>query len=380
MRILHISDLHLGKTLNDISLIEDQKFVLLDQILNIIKNRKIDVLLISGDIFDKNNPPIEAIELYSNFLERCLKLNTKVIAISGNHDSSSKLFPYKYIFAKGGYYISSSLQDGVDKVVLSDKYGNVNFYLLPFTTPDEADKYYSIDYKDEKKYDSAIKVIINSLDIDIKERNIILSHQMVTGSTRSESDSLPIALTVSDIVSIENYSKFDYVALGHIHKKIVFKDGHIVYPGAILPYHKDEHNERYASYVELKAKGDFYQDIIPLEIKRPIVKIKGTIKEILSHNKIDDSFVSVEITDNVIIESIKNKIDELFPNLISLKFANQNKSSISVEDVRSNFIEPFDIIKDFYQQRTGKNIDNNALEIIEDILNKVSEENKQWSQ
>lgn len=371
MKLLHISDLHLGKDLGSISLLEDQRYILMDQILPLIKRKKVDALLISGDIFDRVNVSADDISLYDDFVKEVSNLNVKMFVIAGNHDSRERISQLKEILCKGQYYVSSFYKGKIDKVSLSDEYGPINIYLLPFITYHDVDQYYKVEYNDERKYDSALKKVMENENIDTTVRNVILSHQLVLNSLRSPSESSSISLNVSDEVSIDNYKDFDYVALGHIHKAMVKDNGRIVYPGAVLPYHKDESNDRYVSYVELNKKGDFHQELIKIEPKRKIIKVVGDSASVLKHSIEKDNFVVVVLDDDSVRSDIESRLNILFPNLISIDRKSSSNIDIDKEYTVDQSLSPLETIKDFIKQRLGEKYDDSYSSLIDQIYEKT---------
>lgn len=373
MKILHIADLHLGKELSGnsclpISLLEDQRYILMDQILSIIKNKKVELLLISGDIFDRANVSVEYISLYDQFISSVISLGVKIFAISGNHDSKERISQHKQILEKGNYFVSGIYDGKIDKVSLEDEYGDYNIYLLPFITYHDVDQYFEdIEYIDEKKFNTALKTVIENEKIDTSKRNIILSHQLVLNSVRSPSEQTSLALNVSDEVSTSIYKDFDYVALGHIHKTMVKDNGRIVYPGAILPYHKDEDNKRYVSYVEIKEKGNLYQELILIHPKREIVRIKDNTENVLKHARDDKNFVVVYLTDDASKEDIESRLHILFPYLLSIdRVTTENKTTQS-DYIYNQSLSPLLAIKDFVKTRLGDRCDDTYLDLIDKL-------------
>ena len=218
MKILHLADLHLGKILQEQSLIEDQEYML-KEIINIIKVEKVQVLLISGDVYDRSVPPTEAVNLLDDFLKILIKdLKIKVFIISGNHDSKDRLGFGNKIFEDEGLYIESKYNGRLKKVRLEDEYGPLNIYMLPFIKPVEVKKFFEDDL--ENNYDLAINKIIEKEEIDESERNIIMVHQFVTaGNVKPErTESEVLSLGGIENVDVSNFKSFDYVAIGHVHR------------------------------------------------------------------------------------------------------------------------------------------------------------------
>ena len=242
MKILHLADLHLGKILQEQSLIEDQEYML-KEIIEIIKNENIETVLISGDVYDRSVPPAEAVNLLDNFLKILIKeLKIKVFIISGNHDSKDRLGFGSKIFEDEGLYIESKYNGNLRKVELEDSYGKINIYMLPFVKPIEVKDFFEDDL--ENNYNTAIHKIIEKEKINKDERNIIMVHQFVTAGTiepeRTESEIL--SLGGIENVDVSNFVDFDYVAIGHVHRPQQIGRKEARYAGTMLKYSFSEIN------------------------------------------------------------------------------------------------------------------------------------------
>ena len=213
MKVAHLSDLHLGIHLNGYNLIEDQKYIL-DQILEKLVEEKTEVLIIAGDVYDNSVPASEPITLFDDFLYKLKQNDIKTLIISGNHDSNERLSFGNRLLDDSGIYISPVFDGTVKKVVLSDEYGNINFYLMPFIKPITVKPFYPD--SEIKTYNDAVKVVLDNISLNKEERNILVAHQFVTGAATSESETFSVGGL--DNISLDLFDDFDYVALGHIHK------------------------------------------------------------------------------------------------------------------------------------------------------------------
>ena len=212
MKFIHLSDLHLGKRVNEFSMLEDQKYILL-QILQIIKSEKPDGILIAGDIYDKSIPPAEAVQLFDDFLTRLAELAVQVFIISGNHDSAERIAFGSRLMGASGIHMCPVYDGTVTSFTMEDAIGPVNIYLLPFLKPAHVRRFFP-DASIET-YTDALRTVIGSIDLQKEQRNLAVTHQFVTGAARSESEDLTVGGT--DNVDAEVFEAFDYVALGHIH-------------------------------------------------------------------------------------------------------------------------------------------------------------------
>ena len=213
MKIMHLSDLHLGKRVNEFSMLEDQEYIL-TKIINIIDEQEPQVVIIAGDVYDKSVPSAEAVELFDDFLVRLSKRNLKVFVISGNHDSAERIAFGGRLMDKSGIYMSPVYNGKVEPITLADDYGEVNFYMLPFVKPSNVRRFYP-EYE-IGSYTDAIKAAIDTMNMDANKRNVLITHQFVTGALRSESEEISVGGT--DNVDANVFEDFDYVALGHIHR------------------------------------------------------------------------------------------------------------------------------------------------------------------
>ena len=212
MRLIHISDLHLGKRLNEYSLIEDQRYIL-QQIIEVIDERKADAVLVAGDIYDKTVPSEEAMMLWDGFLNALARRGILVFAISGNHDSAVRFANLGTLISGAGIHLAAAYHGEVSPVVLSDEFGEVNVYMLPFVKPSTVRPFFPDD--EVKSYTDAVRLAVAQMRVDETKRNVLVAHQFVTGAQRCESEEIVVGGV--DNVDAGVFDAFDYVALGHIH-------------------------------------------------------------------------------------------------------------------------------------------------------------------
>lgn len=380
MKIIHISDLHLGRTLNQISLIDDQREMLMNQILPVIKEKNPDVLLIAGDIYDNYSPTHEAMKLLDDFMLNVNQLGVKILIIGGNHDSGIRVDHHHELLKTSGCYLYGSYQGRVEKVTLEDEYGKVNFYLLPYITPDLIRPYY--DNVDSKtSYDEAVGIVLDSMSkesFDKQERNVILTHQYVSGSERTLSDTKPLvgSSNETDQIKASRYQDFDYVALGHIHKHYSLLDGHAVYPGSLLPYHYDESNDRFISYVELGKKGEFHQEDIKVQVLHEILVKRGTMDEILALADDKDHYVYVIFTDDKVSPTLGTELRMKFPLFLgSRRILTQKEESEKTGFTVSTEKSPLETITEFFTKANqNEEPDEEEMKLIEEILNECNQD------
>ena len=322
MKFVHLSDLHLGKRVNEVSMIEDQAYIL-QSIIRIIKDEHADAVLLSGDIYDKSVPSAEAVTLFDSFLSRLAQLKVQVLAISGNHDSPERLAFGNRLMEGAGIHLSPVYNGQVLPVELTDAYGSVKFWLLPFIKPAHVKRF----YPDEgiESYTDAVRVAIEKMEIDPTQRNVLLTHQFVTGSTTCESEEISVG--GSDNVDAAVFESFDYVALGHIHGPQNIGSNKIRYCGTPLKYSFSEVDHyKSATVVELGKKGQLKLQTAALTPLHDMRAIQGSFAEVTDktfYSKINtDDYLQVTLTDEDDIPEAIGKLRIVYPNIMKLLYDN----------------------------------------------------------
>lgn len=377
MKIAHISDLHLGKTLHNFSLIEDQEYIL-NQIVQKIVENKVEVLLVAGDIYDKNVAPEAGIKLFRKFLNDLVNINIKVMVISGNHDSAERLtFGGEFMTDKGIFF--SKVYDGnIEPIVLKDENGSVNFYLLPFIKPSIVQHY----FPDEKieSYEDAVSCAVKQMELNSSERNIIVAHQNILSAERCESEENVIGGL--DAVSDQIFKNFDYVALGHIHKQQEIGKSKVMFSGTPLKYSVSEldHN-KVMPVITLGKKGEKDIELVPLVPKRELRQIKATFDEIMKNSKNDpynaEDFIDVILTDeNDVLDAIST-LRSVYPNILKITYDNKaTKAAESVEKFDAvDEKKPLDVFEAFFKARRGTDMDDMQKEYIQSLIENIWGEN-----
>lgn len=369
MKIIHISDLHLGKNLNGINLFEDQKYIL-SKIIEIIKEEKIDALLISGDIYDKSIPSAEAVFLLDEFLGKIKKLNIATFIISGNHDNQRRLSYGNAIFKNNNIFISKVYDGEVEKITLEDEFGKVNFYLLPFLKPSMVSPFF--DGRNINSYDDAIALALEDTLANLKndERNIILAHQFVTGGSLSDSEDVVVGGV--DNISKDHFHKFDYVALGHLHTPQKLGEN-IYYSGTPLKYSISEANHKKGlMLITLKEKGNLEIAKIPLKPKRDLRKIKGKYADIVLKKNYENTdtqdLVAITLTDEEEIPDIIYKLRAIYPNILSIDYENKSSEMEKIELAKIKVKSPLELFGEFYKLHNDRELTDTQIKIIEEIL------------
>ena len=272
MKFIHLSDLHLGKRVYEYSMLEDQEYIL-KKILRIVDAEKPDGILIAGDVFDKSVPPAEAVSLFDDFLVHLAKRKLAVFVIAGNHDSPERIAFASRILDASGIHLSPVYNGTIEPICLQDEYGTVNVYMLPFVKPAHVRRFNG--EAEITSYSDAIRSAIEKMGINPEMRNILVTHQFVTGATRSESEEISVGGT--DNVDAGVFDPFDYVALGHLHTPQNCVSEKIRYCGTPLKYSFSEAKDKKSvTVVELMEKGDVRYKTVELLPRHDLVELRGT--------------------------------------------------------------------------------------------------------
>ena len=380
MKLMHLSDLHLGKLVLEQSMIDDQKYIL-NQIIDIVKKEKVDIVLIAGDVYDKSIPTIEAVNLFSNFLTKLYKLKVLIFVISGNHDSKDRLSFGNELFVDNGIYIEGIFNGNLRCETINDKYGKLNIYMLPFIKPVEIKRFYPDEIIDT--YEDAIKCILKHSSINKSERNIIMVHQFVTslGESVIRSDSESISLGGIDNIDVNLFKDFDYVAMGHIHGPQKVGRETVRYSGSPLKYSFSEVNQKKSvCIIEFNSKEDINISKIPLIPIKDMRVIKGPFDKLISKEIVNlenkNDYLDVILTDDDYIINAIGKLRKFYPNILKLEYENKissNEVSDNI-DIDKNNMSPIDLFSEFYKMQNGIELSTKKKKIIEEVIKEVNDE------
>ena len=377
MKFIHLSDLHIGKRVNEFSMIEDQEYIL-KQILKIIDDEAPDVVIIAGDVYDKSVPSAEAVELFDDFIVRLSKRDLPVYIISGNHDSPARLAFGNRLMASSGIHFSSVYNGKTERFELADEYGTTAIYMLPFVKPSHIRRFYPDDKIES--YTDAIAVAVREMQVDQNYRNIIITHQFVTGAERSDSEDISVGGT--DNVDASAFDGFDYVALGHIHRPQNVGSDTIRYCGSPLKYSFSEAPyEKSVTVVELKEKGKTSVRTVPLIPMRDMVELKGTYEELTlksfyENTSYREDYVHITLTDEEDIPDVVQKLRVIYRNLMKLDYDNKrtrHQTELNgAEDVTAK--SPLELFAEFYEQQNGAEMSDEQAKHMEALIEKIWEE------
>ncbi|MDD3412756.1 MAG: exonuclease SbcCD subunit D [Lachnospiraceae bacterium] len=375
MKFLHISDLHLGKKVNEFSMIEEQAHIL-NEFLTILEDEKADAVIIAGDIYDKQIPSAEAVTLFDQFLTELVQRSVSVFLISGNHDSAERISFGSRLFMQNKIYISQVFDGKIEPIVLEDEYGKIFIYLLPFIKPAHV-KRYDKDVVIEN-YQDAAKVVMGKMQIDSRERNILVCHQFVTGAKRSESEEV----TVGGIDNIDAglFEEFDYVALGHIHAPQNILKESIRYCGTLLKYSFSEKDqEKSVTVVEVSEKGKRIITTRPVHPLHDMKEIRGSYEEIASRDFYQDlnvyDYYHMVLTDEEDILDALCKLRTIYPNIMKLSYDNirtQNCNQISGNTEHTEKM-PITYLEELYELQNNQPMSEQQRVISLELMERIWE-------
>lgn len=375
MKFIHLSDLHIGKRVNEISMLEEQEYIL-SQILNIIDAQQPEAVLISGDVYDKSVPSAEAVTLFDEFLFRLAERKLQVMIISGNHDSAERLAFGGRLMEEKGIHLSPAYNGSIAPVTLRDAYGDVHFWLLPFLRPIHVKRFFP--GETIQSYTDACRVAVEKMEVDFTKRNVLLAHQFVTGSATCDSEEISVG--GADNVDAAVFSGFDYVALGHIHGPQNAGSEQIRYCGTPLKYSFSEAgHKKSVTVAELGEKGSFRLHTVPLTPKHDLREIRGTYEQVTAKsfyaNTPVEDYLHIILTDEEDVPEAAARLRVIYPNLMKLSYDNTRTRSHAVidggADVQSK--SPMELFEELYRLQNNQPMSGIQREFMKDLMEHIWE-------
>ena len=375
MKFMHLSDLHLGKKVNEYSMLEDQEYIL-KRIIGIADSEACDAVLIAGDIYDKAVPSAEAVQLFDDFLVQLAKRRLQVFVISGNHDSPERMAFGSRIMDAEGIHISPVYNGDIKPVTLKDEFGIINIYMLPFIKPANVRRYCD---EEINSYTDALEYAITKMNVDTTERNILITHQFVTGSVRSDSEEISVG--GSDNVDAYVFEPFDYTALGHIHSPQKCGSEKIRYCGTPLKYSFSEAKDQKSVIIaELSEKGKLNIRTVELIPKHDLVEIRGkyeelTLKAFYENTSLSEDYVHITLTDEEDIPDVIGKLRTIYHRLMKLDYDNKRTRSNNVisSDSTADSKSPMELFEDFYELQNNQPMSAEQTEFMKELIAKTWE-------
>ena len=372
MKFVHIADLHLGKTLNDVSFLEDQVYALA-RIAAIAREEKADAVLIAGDVYQKASPPSEAMAVFDRFITELAENDIKVFIISGNHDSSQRISYFSTLIRESGVHVSERFEGKLQQIVLKDVYGEVIVHLLPFLKPSQVRRW----LPDEKitTYQDAVEAVLRYSPIDEKKRNVLVCHQFITGSETSDSEEK--AVGGLDTIDASVFQAFDYVALGHIHKPQRMMRDSLRYAGSPLKYSFSETNHHKGiTVVSLYEKGDISIKTVPITPIHDLRLVDGFLADLMRMPYSED-YVWVTVRDELVPPDARLSLTTVFPNLMKFTVSN-SRTKVDIDVLAKDSMEDKsveELFSDFYRLQNNDQLPTEAhMKVLEKALKELEDQ------
>lgn len=374
MKLVHLSDLHLGKRVYEYSMLDDQRYIL-QEILEIIDREKPDGVLLAGDIYDKQMPSIEAVKLFDFFLEQLVQRGQKVFIIGGNHDSIDRISFASPLLQKSGVYIARAYDGKTEPIVLEDVYGSCNLYLLPFVKPVQVAQLFP--EEEIRDYTDAVGVAIRQMQMDYSKRNVLVMHQYVAGASRCESEETSIGGL--DDVNAKVVEGIDYVAMGHIHGSQKVGKETVRYCGTPLKYSFSEvHHQKSVTIVELREKGEVEIHTIPLTPLRDFYEIRGTYEELTARSYYEgkpfwQGYLKVTLTDEEDVPEALGKLRAIYPYIMRMEYDNKRTRAASEIGVSEQIEEksPRQLFDELFQIQNGGEMSREQGALVDTLIEQI---------
>ena len=377
MKLFHLSDLHIGKRVNEFSMIEDQKYIL-KRILDLAEEEKPDGIILAGDIYDKQIPSAEAVQVFDEFITRLAGRAIPVFIISGNHDSAERLAFGGRLLNSRGIYLSPVYDGSVTKIPLKDQYGTVWIHLLPFIRPSTVRHVFENEADLVTDVQTAAETVIRHMEIDLKDRNILVAHQFVTGASRCESEDVQVGGL--DNIDAAVFTPFDYTALGHIHSPQNVGIDRVRYCGTPLKYSFSEvDQEKSITVVELEKKGTVRTSLLPLKPLRDMRKLRGTYLELTDRSFYRDmnreDYIQVTLTDEDDVPDGLLKLRVIYPNIMQLLYDNQRTKTTQEVDAAQAVEKKTEIelFYEFYELQNNQPMTKQQKDFAEQLIREIKE-------
>lgn len=372
MKFLHTADLHLGKQVNDVTLLEDQKAIL-QQILHIAQEEKVDAVLIAGDVYQRTSPQAEAMALLDDFVSLLAERNIKVFIISGNHDSALRVSYFASLVKPAGVYITEAFQGVLQHVTLQDEDGEITIWMMPFLRPAQVRR--ALPDAKINSYQDAIAAVLHNTDVDFSRRNILMCHQFIIGCETSDSEEL--SLGTLDHIDGHIFDGFDYVALGHIHKPQKVLRDTMRYAGSPLKYSFSEAvHKKSVTIVDMQAKGEIALRTVPVYPIHDMRLIEGCMADIMAMPYSED-YVWITIHDELPPPDAKVTLSTVFPNMMKFSIVN-SKTKYDLDIIATQSMKnktAAELFSDFYQLQNNDQLPGEKhMQVIHQVIRELEEQ------
>ena len=376
MKLLHLSDLHLGKRVNEFSMLEDQKYIL-NQILQIVINEQVNTVLIAGDVYDKSVPSAQAVTLFDDFLTRLEALECTVLLIAGNHDSPERLAFGAHLLQKSRVYLSPVFDGRLTCCTLNDEYGQLDVWLMPFLKPSVVRPFYPEDTMES--YQDAAAVVLRSNPPHQGRRSILVAHQFVTGAKTGGSEELSVG--GAENIDAALFAAYDYVALGHIHSPQRVGRETVRYCGSPLKYSLSEaRGTKSVTLITFNQPGEIDIKLCPLTPLHDLRTIRGTYDEVTARTFYEgtatDDYLHITLTDETEVLDAVGKLRSIYPNVMRVDYDNtRTRAGVSMPEATvQDEATPMELFCRFFEWQNEKPLTERQRALLEKEIEAVWEE------
>lgn len=377
MRLMHLADLHIGKKVNEFSMLEEQRYIL-EQVLHLAEEQKVDGVLIAGDIYDKAVPSVEAVSLFDTFLTGLSQEGFPVYMISGNHDSAERLSFGARLMRKSNVYVASEYAGCVEKISVQDAYGAIDIYMLPYIKPAYVRAVFRDEAEEIRTYQDAVAYVMGKVELDKERRNLLIAHQFVTGAVTCDSEEHSAGGL--DQISADCFEGFDYVALGHLHGAQTVGRDTVRYAGTLLKYSFSEVNHKKGvTIIELKEKGNVTASIYPLKPRHDMRRLRGSYEELtnrLHYAGTDtEDYVQITLTDEEDIFDAVGKLRAIYPNLMRLEYDNtrtRENEQLQMYDAEKDKT-PIELAEELFELQNNKPMREEQKQYLQAVITELWE-------
>lgn len=376
MKILHTSDLHIGKRVNEYSLLDEQAFIL-NQIVEMAKREQPDAIILAGDIYDKSIPSAEAVALFDEFLAQLAQLHKAIFIISGNHDSAERIAFASRILEASQVYLSPVFNGSIQPIVLNDGNTEVAFYLLPYIKPSLV-QHYAEEGVELKSYDEAMRYVIGKMDVDKSRRNVLITHQFITNAERTESEDIMVGGL--DNIDASAFDDFDYVALGHLHRPQYCGRETVRYSGSPLKYSFSEVNDKKSvTLIEINGSEPATVTALPLTPLHDWHDLKGTYDELTNRSyyegtDLQEAYVRITLTDEDDIPDGMRKLKTIYHHLAELRYDNKRTragETLIGKPMNVDKMNPEELFTELFEKQNAQGLSDEQSTYLNKLINEI---------
>ncbi len=389
MRFIHTADWHLGRYFHGVHLTEDQGTLLREQFLPLVKDEKVDAVVIAGDIYDRAVPPVEAVDLFSEILTKLVEQKVKVLYIAGNHDSAARIGFGSRLMEQSGVFVRGELSRDLSPVIFEDSYGEIAFQLFPYLDPGMVRQVFpaSTEEMSLTGFNEANKLVVDEARKVLPEgmRSVAVAHAFLAGGQESDSER-PLAVGGSGNVQPGIFKGYDYVALGHLHNPQQVGVPTVRYSGSLMKYSFNEaQTDKCVSVVDIDGEGEVSREDIPLHPARDVRRIRGEFESILSDDTAyppSEDYIQADLTDKRRVLNVQEQLRRKFPNIMHINWAGlaavrEDMDLPTHKGMERQQLTDEEKFHQFFREKMGREMDEEERAVLADCIREVHKEERE---